>query len=486
MPTQQQLELAKQVPRGSAGYYELLRQGYTPGQIGTGIAPVTDYTPTAEDLAAERIANNPNAPPTDPYQTQLESAYGGVSNILTNPAEEEARIREEARRNMQAYIDAINREYAEIIAREEKAGVGRLGMTRAITAQSGTLGSGFGEQAMETTREGTRKIIAAYEAEKGTKIAKANADIVQMANDEIKAKKAEALGYLGELEKVRTANRDKAIETAKLLTPSDLESLSEDKYKALLSATGWDATTLERVAAANAKSEITNFKTEIQGKQLITTWWDKTTGKPTIQVEDLSKYGVTGDQYDRSSFDEKTGQLLLWNEKTGESKVVKPEGYKPSPSTTEGPTSYQEWQLAGGLKGTGKSYADWLKKSSAVSISAENKTKLLGAGFTNADIDSIESDVNEYGLDSVLEGISNETQKKAIQDVYGKETSKLTRESLSKLYGIPDNDAKTGFWSGLGFGKTNREKLDALMKIVEQYQAVGMSDADIIKKMEGK
>ena len=31
------------------------------------------------------------------------------------------------------------------------------------------------------------------------------------------------------------------------------------------------------------------------------------------------------------SFDEKTGQLLLWNEKTGTSKVVKPGGYVPVP-----------------------------------------------------------------------------------------------------------------------------------------------------------
>ena len=46
--TQQQLELAKYVPKGSAGAAELLKQGYTEDQIGTGIAPLaTPYTPPA-------------------------------------------------------------------------------------------------------------------------------------------------------------------------------------------------------------------------------------------------------------------------------------------------------------------------------------------------------------------------------------------------------------------------------------------------------
>ena len=304
------------------------------------LAPPAPPEQTAEQLAAARIANaNAYTPPTDPYQQQLEAAYGGVSGILTAPQETEEQIRQQTRTSMQAYIDAVNAEYAAIIAREEEAGRGRLergvGMARAISARRGTLGEPGGESFIETTRgeieTKTRGVVEAYQREKGARLAKAEVDIQQMTKDEIRARKAEAIGYMGELEKVRTANRDKAIETAKLLSPDDLKNMPEDKYKALLNATGWSATTLEKYAAANAKGEISDFTTKIQGNSLITSWWNKKTGKPEIKVEDLGQYGVTGDQYDRSSFDEKTGQLLLWNEKTGTSKVVKPGGYVPVP-----------------------------------------------------------------------------------------------------------------------------------------------------------
>ena len=62
-------------------------------------------------------------------------------------------------------------------------------------------------------------------------------------------------------------------------------------------------------------------------------------------------------------------------------------------------------------------------------------------------------------------------------------SSKLTRENLSKLFGIPDDNVKTidGFF---GWPKANNKRLDELMAAIEKYQAVGKSDAEILKLMQ--
>jgi len=124
-------------------------------------------------------------------------------------------------------------------------------------------------------------------------------------------------------------------------------------------------------------------------------------------------------------------------------------------------------------------------KNKPILLGATEKQILLGVGFSQPDIIAIEKDINQYGLNKVMEGITDQKQKNALQKVYGikvEEPSKLTRTSISTLYGIPDDDKKTGF---LGFGKTNKEKLDDIMKIIAQYQAVGTSDADILKLIKG-
>ncbi len=120
-------------------------------------------------------------------------------------------------------------------------------------------------------------------------------------------------------------------------------------------------------------------------------------------------------------------------------------------------------------------------------LSSVNRTKLLGAGFSSAEIENIESDVNKYGLDSVLEGIDDEKQRGTLESIYGLEAeTKLTRESVSSLFGISDDAARTGFKGFFGAGETNKEKLDAIMDTISKYQAVGYSDADIIKMMKSQ
>jgi len=108
-------------------------------------------------------------------------------------------------------------------------------------------------------------------------------------------------------------------------------------------------------------------------------------------------------------------------------------------------------------------------------------------GFTGDETVSIKNDLAQYGIDKVLEGITDPKQVAAITALAKNvETtvSKLTRSNMSSLFGIKDNDDKSGFLGFFGKGKTNRGKLDELMVSIKQYQDVGYSDQEILKLMK--
>ena len=126
-----------------------------------------------------------------------------------------------------------------------------------------------------------------------------------------------------------------------------------------------------------------------------------------------------------------------------------------------------------------------------VVITPDDKRNLLGAGFTSDEIPQIVSDMNQYGIDAVLEGVTDSNQKKALQKVYGVATD--TEQFLSKDYfkGLFTEDqmkaaAKDagfrGFWTGW---ESEKEKyLEYLMKTVESYRQAGFTDKEILNKMQ--
>lgn len=164
------------------------------------------------------------------------------------------------------------------------------------------------------------------------------------------------------------------------------------------------------------------------------------------------------------------------------------------------PASADEYEYAKSQGYTG-SFMDYQKLKATqfgtedgpgnTTITPANKTKLLGAGFNSSEISQIQSDINQVGLEAVLDDSDlpedkrlTDSQKKALRDIYNTGESKLTRENLASLFDIPDNDEKTGFKGYFGAGKTNKEKLDEFVSAVEKYRAVGYSDDEILKLMK--
>jgi siroheme synthase (precorrin-2 oxidase/ferrochelatase) len=78
-------------------------------------------------------------------------------------------------------------------------------------------------------------------------------------------------------------------------------------------------------------------------------------------------------------------------------------------------------------------------------LTSEDRRILIGAGLTDADINNIKSDINEYGIDKVLEGL-NDAQKKAINKVYGVETKEINTSQLLTAAQTMKQDEITNFF----------------------------------------
>jgi len=125
-----------------------------------------------------------------------------------------------------------------------------------------------------------------------------------------------------------------------------------------------------------------------------------------------------------------------------------------------------------------------LEQPGNIALTNTKRTTLLGAGFLPGDIASIEFDVQNFGIDKVLEGAGiTDVQRNAIKSAYGV-VPVLDRERLATLFSIPDTNSKSGVLGFFGAGKTNAEKLDDLEDAVAQYRAAGFTDEQILKKMQ--
>lgn len=123
-------------------------------------APTPVQAPTAAPAPSKPFRYT--EPPTSPTTaTSKRPVYQEV---------DEGAIREATRKRMQSSIDAINAEYANLVARENVAGQDRSGQTRAINARSGLMGSDFGAASQDKTTQFNQQQVKALQDEKLAKI----------------------------------------------------------------------------------------------------------------------------------------------------------------------------------------------------------------------------------------------------------------------------------------------------------------------------
>ena len=196
--------------------------------------------------------------------------------------------------------------------------------------------------------------------------------------------------------------------------------------------------------------------------------------------ENSNKYGRGLGQYRVGSYQikveqEKYTQIMDWVAQYPEAnwpadlskltleQAVAIAGARPIIKTTNLPTSYEEWTLAGGLKGTGKTYAEWLGGGG-------NKTftrTQINSGATNANIAindfvSLPTDVQNYYI---------QNNKTTYTDKNGVDQSITFAEWVNgQLADVVDEKSKTDVLSAIdtsGFPSTVTDWLKQKVNAVQ-------------------
>lgn len=188
-----------------------------------------------------------SAPPVSRYTQAAESLFqegGAFGALRPYSAEDETRIREQERTRVQSQIDAINELMNVELASARRAGEGRLGETRALSAATGTLGSPRGlahkEQVRELNLEEESAIRAAAQAKIGTILSGVEsraADIVDKQKTLASTNATAFLDYLGQIS-------ERALGDMQALATAGAE-LSEDQKNRLVEQTGYDPETFD-------------------------------------------------------------------------------------------------------------------------------------------------------------------------------------------------------------------------------------------------
>ena len=168
--------------------------------------------PTADPAYVERTGEVPDDPlgtkkgGVESNKDDVPSGSPGTVFRYTNPVtqevegldrtapteQEQSTIRESARADMQAYIDAVNKQFQGLIREENLRGEQRSGETRSGSARAGLLGSSFGGQRAERTGQFNKEQVAAIEAQRGATLEKAYDKIRTIADQKIESEKAYA------------------------------------------------------------------------------------------------------------------------------------------------------------------------------------------------------------------------------------------------------------------------------------------------------
>lgn len=188
----------------------------------------TPTEPTAGDIF--KNVSIPETPQSD--ANAFYDQYGEFLKSQIQPIDE-AKIREDAIRAMQAQIDATNKVYADQLAQAQEQGRGRLGTTTAMSARRGLIGSDFGEAQYRGTENLNRQVEQSIENER---LATISALMTQARNNAAKeiADRRNALlsgyearkQYYADAETRKQANTEKAVKSliAQGVTPEEIST----------------------------------------------------------------------------------------------------------------------------------------------------------------------------------------------------------------------------------------------------------------------
>ncbi len=265
---------------------------YNPdGSVNTGATPAAPVTPASVSPMTP-ASSQAAADAKYAYEHGLDSYQPGVAS---KPINEEA-VRQELFNSQQRRIDAINTLYAgKINASVVGEQANNTGATRAISARGGLMGSDFGKAQADRTTQANQRITDAIEAERGLAIKEVYDKVDRDAKEKVAALKAEAVGNATAYKEYLEKSQATALESAKTIGASGL-SAEEFKaknpkgYQDLLNNSGLSELDFTlRVDAAKPKAEQIDWKSDVQGGNIIVYGLNKNTGQIEYHTQELPK-----------------------------------------------------------------------------------------------------------------------------------------------------------------------------------------------------
>ena len=222
----------------------------TPGQ-----PPVMRYTgqaasgPLATSQPVTAGTSVPPIPSSGPT-TPLNSLLGDQQ--LTDPSiNDEQTIRDSIAKSMQSQVDATNAYYNNYVGSTlTPAANNRLGQVAATDARSGTTGTDVDEANLAGTQTYNKQLLDQTEAERQQKLSDVTDQINTRTEQEVDARKQEALGNRGAYATYLTSQQEQARQNLKDIAANG-GVLSSAQRDTLIRQTGYDPMTLDAIFNAN-------------------------------------------------------------------------------------------------------------------------------------------------------------------------------------------------------------------------------------------
>jgi hypothetical protein len=422
------------------------------------------YDPnTGKELSAPRTTQETSTSGGTPspyyprYTNQEKSAAEYIDTFQAPQTEEQ--LYSKRRNEAQSEIDAINQLASSKLEEQRVINEGRDRGTNAISALTGLSGSTEANIAADKTTALNKRDNDKIRAEAAVQISGILASVRKSVIEEARNARIDARSDAESVLTRRKERQTEAVNSIKELsgtgvTFEGLRKTEPESFKYLSNQFGGDEA-LKRAFVLNAPQDQILDK-KIVGDHYIVSRQNPITGKISIEnirIEGLpADYSKTVDLGDRIMFFD--------------------------PNDPQGKQFFV-------TKGLTPGQADDNKDNKNYKFTNEDRGKLTGVNFSSSDITQLEKDINEYGKEQALEGVTDPKQKQAIDSILGgtKKTVNLDRASLATFYGYADDDSKVGGFMGFG-GSTGKQKLDEIEKVIARYRAIGMSDEDILKELQ--
>lgn len=336
-----------------------------------------------------------------PYQNELGSYYNNLDRAFTE--EDESTIRRKQREGVQELLDNIRNNYASQIAQKQEEGKNITGAARSAAARTGTLGGDFGNAEQARARGVVAENVRAVEAERDAEISRILTGVNSRADELVESAKTKADAnqekYMTYLSGKQTESRTDATNLAKL--GKNLKDLPADEYNRLLEQTGYSKEQLDTLFTLNKPEDkvLTSFT---QGSKYYVVTQDPNTGVRKTETVDLG-FEVPTDWKEAKVGD----GIMFYNPADPKDNFI----YEVAPSAKDQADLYNkqlnnrklEAELKGGIGG--------------YKFTNDDRGKLINSNLSQGEIDAIQQDVNEFGVEQVLGGITDEKQKAVIAEV---------------------------------------------------------------------